>query len=163
MQLRPAHQAAADRQHLLLAARHGARRLPPPLGEAREQGEHLVHRRLRAAARARQERTDLEVLLDRERREDLAPLGDLADTEVADPVARLAGDVGAAEADASGPRPLHAGDGADQAGLAGAVGADDGDQLAAAHLQRDAVQRLGVAVEEVQPVNLEDHTASSPR
>ena len=49
-----------------------------------------------------------------------------------------------------GARPLDAGDGADQARLAGAVGADDGDELALLHVERDAVQRLRVAVEEIE-------------
>ena len=115
------------------------------------------------SARARHEGAHLQVLLDRERGEDLAPLGDLADAEIADAVARLAGDVGAAEADAPGARRLDAGDGADQARLARAVGADDGDELALGRRQRDAVQRLGVAVEQVQLLDLEHHTTSSPR
>jgi hypothetical protein len=78
-------------------------------------------------------------------------------------VARQAGDVAAPEADGPGARALDAGDGADQARLAGAVGPDDGDKLALLHHERDAVQRLRVAVEEIETLHLEDHTASSPR
>ena len=66
----------------------------------------------------------------------LPALGDLADAEIADAVARPAGDVGAAEADAAARRSQHAGDGADQRGLAGAVGADDGDDRALLDLKR---------------------------
>ena len=47
------HQAAGDRQHLLLAARQRAGELPAPLGEAREQGEHARRALARAPARAR--------------------------------------------------------------------------------------------------------------
>ena len=45
---------------------------------------------------------------------------------------------------------LHAEDGADQRALAGAIGADDGDDLARRDIERHAVERLGVAVEEVE-------------
>ena len=63
--------------------------------------KHLAHRLLHPPARTWHERAHLQVLLDRERGEDLPPLGDLADAEVADAVALLAGDVAAAEADAT--------------------------------------------------------------
>jgi hypothetical protein len=78
-------------------------------------------------------------------------------------VARQAGDVLAAEAHAARARLFDACDGADQARLAGAVGADDGDQLARLRTERDRVERLGVAVEQVEVLDLQDHTASSPR
>ena len=68
----------------------------------------------------------------------------------------------AAEADAARAGRLDAGDGADQARLAGAVGADDGDQLALPRPKRDAVQRLRVAVEEIEVFDCEDH-APPPR
>ena len=55
----------------------------------------------------------------------------------------------------------HAGDGADQRGLAGAVGADDGDDLALRDLERDAVERLGVAVEEVEILDREHQPRAS--
>ena len=46
-------------------------------------------------------------------------------------------------------------DGAQQRALAGAIGADHGDDLAAFHRQRDAEQRLEVAVEDVDGIDLE--------
>jgi hypothetical protein len=52
-------------------------------------------------------------------------------------------------------RLLDAGDGADQRTLARAVGADDGHDLALGDLERHAGQRLGVAVEEVEVLDLE--------
>ena len=61
-----------------------------------------------------------------------------------------------------GARRLDAGDGADQARLAGAVGADDGDQLALLGAERDAVERLRVAVEEVEAFHFEDHGRGPP-
>ena len=51
-------------------------------------------------------------------------------------------------------RLVHAGDRANQRGLAGAVGADDGDDRALLDLQRNAVERLRVAVEQVEVFDL---------
>src|SRR5689334_13361727 len=53
-QLGRAHQAAADREHLLLAAGERAGELVAALGEAREHGEDLVERLLGFRPRARQ-------------------------------------------------------------------------------------------------------------
>ena len=57
--------------------------------------------------------------------------------------------------------------GAEERGLAVAVGADDGDDLPRRHLERDAGERLRVAVEHVERAHLEQrraHTSvSSPR
>ena len=92
-----------------------------------------------------------QVLLHGQRGEDLPPLGHLADAQIADAMAGQPGDVPAAKGDAARARRLDAGDGADQARLAGAVGADDGDELALLRLERDAVQRLRVAVVQIEP------------
>ena len=150
-QLRRAHQAAADRQHLLLAARQRAGRLPL---RARPARGNIASTRSRFCvaprARARQHRAHLEVFGNRQRRENLPALGHLADAEIADAMARPAGDIGAAEQDAAARRPQHAGDGADQRGLAGAVGADDGDDRALLDVERHAVERLRVAVEHIE-------------
>ena len=56
--------------------------------------------------------------------------------------------------------PLHAGERADQRGLAGAVGADDGDDRALFHLERYAVERLQVAVEDVEIFDAEHQALS---
>src|SRR6185437_6692456 len=86
---------------------------------------------------------------------DLAALRHLADAEIADAVRRPAGDLPTIEADRTAARPLHAEDGADERALAGAVGADDGDDLAFGDVERNAVERLRVAVEEVDVAQLE--------
>ena len=69
--------------------------------------------------------------------------------------------------DSAARRLLDAVDGADQRALAGAVGADDGHDLAGGDLERDVGQRLGVAVEEVEVLDFQEggtHGASgSPR
>jgi hypothetical protein len=95
---------------------------------------------------------------------DLAPFGHLADAEVADGVRLEARDVAALERDAPGARALDAGDRADERGLARPVRADDGDDLARGHLERDALERLRVAVVEVEVLDGEHQTSvSSPR
>ena len=99
-QARLAHQAAADRQHLLLAARQRAGGLLAALGEAREQAEHALQRLLLQRARMARRGAHLEVLQHREVGEDLAAFGDMADARLADALARPAGDVAAVEADA---------------------------------------------------------------
>ena len=58
---------------------------------------------------------------------------------------------------------LHSGDRADQRGLAGAVGADDGDDRALLDVERNAVERLDVAVEHIEVFDAQHHTASVPR
>ena len=61
-------------------------------------------------------------------------------------------------------RPVHAGDGADERGLAGAVRADDGDDRPFGDLERHVVERLRVAVEDIEVLDLEHQsTASAPR
>ena len=52
-QLRLGHQAAADREHLLLAAGQRAGALALPFGEPREDREHPARGFARGAARAR--------------------------------------------------------------------------------------------------------------
>ena len=134
-----AHQAAADGEHLLLAARHGAGELRPCARRAAGTCANTSsHRLLRAGARARQHRAHLA--------DSPAPSGwgtpgglrrpgrcrgrrcacDSSAGDVALPLKRMRPDA----------RLLDAGDGADQRGLAGAVGADDGDDLALRHLER---------------------------
>ena len=59
---------------------------------------------------------------------------------------------------------LDAGDGADQRGLAGAVRADDGDDLALADLEAHVVEGLGVAVIEIEIADRKHQIfVSSPR
>ena len=114
-------------------------------------------------AGARQHGADVEVLGHRERGKDLAAFGHLAEAEVADAMARPAGNIGAAEDDAAARLRLHAGERADERRLAGAVGADDGDDRAFRDLERHAVERLHVAVEDIEVFDAQHHTASAPR
>ena len=141
-ELGPPHQAAADRHHLLLAARKRAGELAPPLGEARKQLVHIA-RALGRLARAPRphHRAHREIVGDRQvSGKSAGPRrpGRCRDAQMR--CARPAGDVLALEADAAARRALHAGDGADERGLAGAIGADDGDDLARRHLERDVAR-----------------------
>ena len=54
---------------------------------------------------------------------------------------------------------MHAGERANERRLAGAIGADDGDDGALLDVERDTVERLGVAVEHVEVFDGEHHTA----
>ena len=103
-----------------------------------------------------------------ERGEIVEQRGDLErarEPELAAPVDRQRGDVVAGEADAAGVRRDLAGELADQRGLAGAVRADDGVQLARRHRERDAVggdhaaEALGQSVDLQQCVS---HGADAP-
>ena len=95
MNLRLAHQAAADRQHLLLAAGQRSGLLPPALGQARKHVEDArqVDRRVRARERS-QRAAERKILIDRERWKDLPALRDLSDAQLAGRVGIEAGDVG---------------------------------------------------------------------
>ena len=63
---------------------------------------------------------------------------------------RFAGDRAALEGYFAAAWPMHAEDGADQRRLAGAVRADDGHHLARGHLKRHIIERLRIAVEQVE-------------
>ena len=76
---------------------------------------------------------------------------------------RPARDVLIAEADAAGCRPDHAGNRTDQRGLPGAVRAHDGDDGALLDAQRHAIERLGIAIEDVEVLDCEHQMASTPR
>src|SRR5438128_407707 len=138
------HQAAADGEHLLLAAGHGAGDLRAALLEPREQREHILQLTLRTVACPRNHRAHLEILEHAERGKDLPAFGDLTDAEVADTVRFQPADRLAFEADRARARGLDAGDGADERGFAGAVRADDGDDLALWHFERHAIERLRI-------------------
>src|SRR5262249_21000257 len=107
---------------------------------------------------------NLEIFPHRQGREYLPTLGNLADAGVADTVARPAGDVGAAKRDAAARGALHARDGADQRGLAGAVPSQDAAEPAFLHIDAEVVQRLRIAVENVDVADRQHHeAASAPR
>jgi hypothetical protein len=94
----------------------------------------------------------------------MAPMSRFSATvSVGNALARPAGDVHAAEGDAPAQLRAHAGERADERCLAGAVGADDGDDRALLDVERHAVERLHVAVEHIQVLDVQHHTTSAPR
>ena len=109
----------------------------------------------------------LEIFQHGEIGEDLAALGDMADAHFANTVGRPACDIDAIEKDRAARQLFDAMDGADQRALARSIGADDGHDLARGDLERDIGQRLGVAIVEVEVVDLQERAAhggsASPR
>jgi hypothetical protein len=73
-------------------------------------------------------------------------------------------DLDIAERDASARRPVHAGDGADEGGLAGSVRPDDSNDRPLTDLERHVVERLRVAVKDIEVLDAQHQsTASAPR
>ena len=157
---RVAHEPPADGERLLLAAREVRPRLVATL----EQGEELVHARQGPAPWPAAVGADEKVLLDGEAGEDAPPFGHKR--RCRGPPARGRGGRPparrrSARADAG---PAAAGDRSKQRGLAGAVGADDGDRLAFVGLERHVEERLEVSVEGVRsPDAQQAHCTSIPR
>ena len=89
-------------------------------------------------------------------------LGNVAEAEMRDPVARQARDVAALELDRALRRHL-AHDCLDRGGAADAVAAQQADDLARLDMHVDALQDVALAVIGVQIGDLEHHAASSPR
>ena len=137
---------------------------PRALRELWKQREHAFKILRLIGARPRQHRAHLQVLQHGQRRKHLAAFGHLPDAEIADPV-RLGNPpmLLSPQHDAALRRAQHAGDGADERGLAGAVGADDRDDRALRHFERHAVERADVAVGHFEVLDGEHHTASAPR
>jgi len=140
------HQRAADRGHLLLAAGRVAGLARPPLPEPREVVVDALERRRELAARhAARERAGQQVLLDRQVLEAMAPFHHLADAHAHELVGREPVDAMAAEVDralrhlaALGLEQVR--DRLERRALAGAVGAEQRDDRALGHLERDALQ-----------------------
>ena len=91
------------------------------------------------------------------------PSGHLAEAKIADAVTGPARNVGAAEGDSAARLRLHAGERADERRLAGAVGADNGDDRAFLDIKRHRIERLHVAVEHIEVFDAQHHSASAPR
>ncbi len=77
----------------------------------------------------------------------------LKDHRHAAPLRRQAGDVAPGDQDPPGPDLGEAGDGAQQRGLAAAGRAEQGDELAGRHLERDALQHLDRAEGDLDPLD----------
>ena len=160
---RPREARAGEREHLLLAARQRSGLLVAPLREPRQLARDLVEVLRDGLAVAAEVRAHLQVLPDRQLAEDAAALGNVRD---ASPRGRLraARQLLSVEDDRAVARD-HARDRAERRRLAGAVRAEQRDDLALVERQRDAVQRAHGPVARVNFTQLEEgHPRSwSPR
>ena len=152
---RAGHERAADREHLLLAAREGARGLTPPLGEDRKVGAHALEVTHDLRAVSSHVRPHREVLFDREVRKDASPLRTVGDAGLEHIGGLEAADHAVLEKDAPRGRAEEAGDRAERGRFAGAVGPDETHELAPADLQIEAAQRLDRPVPGAQPLKPE--------
>src|SRR4029450_8503936 len=148
--------------HLLLAAGERPGSLLPALAQDREQVVCRLEVILDAAVAAG-EGPQQEVLLDGEPGEDAPTLRGLREAEVHDLVRMYAVDALAHEGDGPAGRLQEAGDRAQGGGLAGPVGADEGDDLTVVHGEADAFDGLDLSVGDDQVLDLQHgrHLASS--
>src|SRR5215467_984228 len=115
-QFRLGHQPAADRQHLLLAARERAGALRPPLGEPRKDRKYPLAVALPPYA-APPVAAEIEIFLDRQVGKDTAPLGHVDEPARNDRRWLLALDGAICEADGAVCGAQHTGDRAVERGL----------------------------------------------
>src|SRR3954447_26587725 len=148
-QLRPGHERAAHRDHLLLAAGERPRALRAPLEQPREELVDALEVLLDAGAVGALERAHLEVLEHAHAREEAPSLRRLRDSQLDDLVRGVADDRAALEADVAGAGMVQPVDRPERRRLAGAVRAEQRHDLAGPHLERDPLQRLDRAVEDV--------------
>src|SRR5260370_7287835 len=106
-------------------------------------------------------RAELQVLLNGDAQKCAAPLRDMGNPETRDVLGRPAGDAPAVKADVAASA-NHAAERAQHRCLAGAVGAEQGAHAALIDRETDPEQRLLLAVERVEPVDLEHHRGASP-
>jgi hypothetical protein len=157
-EFRVEQQGAADRQHLLLAARELAAAIAAPLGETREKLIDARH-----GPRAGPLQRHQEIVVDAEIGEDLAPFWHVADTERGDAIGRPARRLLSEECDPSLARRCQPEQAAQRRRLAGAVAAEQRRDLAVGDIDADAVQDVALAVEGVQPLGGQRVHAAFPR
>src|SRR5258707_432628 len=151
-------QGAADREHLLLAARKLVAEVAAAFLKPRKQ---LVDARLGPWAGPGH---GGEILLDGERFEDVALLRHPADAGKGALVRAQRRDVAAIEADTAGEEARHAHDRIDQGGLAHAVAAEQSERLSLGERERDVVEHDRLAVACAQPLDGQQfrHRATLP-
>ncbi len=158
-QARIAEQRARDRQHLLLAARKLAAAVVAALGEAREGRVDALDRPVAAVGAGA--RRQPQRLVDRQARPQPAPLRHIADAGARDLVRLAPENVLALEAHRRpSARAITPDDRVAQRRLAHAVAADDR-QHAALQRQRHALQRVRLAVIDLQVLHLQDRLAAA--
>jgi hypothetical protein len=144
--LRRGHQGACDGQHLLLAAGQQAGVLPLAFAQDREVAQRALDVPRHGVAVTARVGAHQQVVAHRQQREDLAALGDVAQAQADDRSRISRGDVLAAEMHAAAVGVDDPGDRLQDRRLARAIAAEHGGDLALAHLQADAADRLDRAV-----------------
>ena len=139
----------------LLAAGQGAGDLIEALFQHREHGQHLFLGLPDAGLVIAQEGAHAQVFVHRETAENASTFGNLHNALGDHVVRRHVVDVLVAEGDGALRRGQDAGDGVEGGGLARPIGADQGDDLVLVHVQGDALQRVDLAVEDVEIVDFE--------
>ena len=160
-QLRPSHHRPSDRAHLLLAAGHRPGLLRPAFRKSREEREDMIHVRLDlrlvVCAGTPPSRGSRRRVI---RGNSFRPSGDCEMPMRTISCAGLPRDVVSHESDRSLARVVEPVDGAEGRRLPGAVRADERHDLALAHVDRDALERLDRPVERVDVRELEDRAAA---
>src|SRR5436190_10007906 len=158
-QLGPADERAGDRQHLPFAARQEARRALTQIGEAREELINLgLAAALLGAADARGHGHE-QILGHRQVGKHLLALRHQRDAELGIGVGLAVLDALLLESngafrDLGVVEAVEAGDGAQQGRFAGAIGAEDADDLSRRHSQRDALHRgYGALIDDLELVD----------
>jgi hypothetical protein len=157
-ELRVEEQRPADRQHFLLAARKLAAFVVAPLVETREE---LVDAGWRPRPGPLQRHQ--KILLDGEVRENPPALRHVADAESRDPERRPVGGRLIEDGDRTAARRRQPHDAAQGGCLAGAVAAEQCDELAFAHLESDIVQDVALPVIGMEAVDGERAQSVLPR
>ncbi len=142
----PGHEGAADGEHLLLAAGERAPRLAAAFGQDGKKLEHIVHVLAHALDVPAQKGAEVQIFLDAHIGKDETPLGHLGNAEHDDFMRRKFVDGPAVPEDLPAPGAQDAADGHQRGGFARAVGADERDDLAVVHMERDVPQGLDIAV-----------------
>ncbi len=150
-QLRIGEKRPADRQHLLLATGKLRPAIALALGQTREGLIDTLHRPGAIGSAAGQ----AQMLIDAERGPDAAALGHVADAEVDDFVGRESQVLRARQSDAAGARRNQAQHRVAQRRLAHAVASDHAEHTAI-EPERDALEGMGMAVIDMEIVDLDD-------
>src|SRR5712692_2732069 len=156
------HEGAGDGQHLLLAAREGAPELPEPLLQAREVMEDALEVLWPRALPAADIGAHLQVLEHGHLREDAPPLRALGYASLEHGMRGPAVETLAQKADAAGGRAQEPRDRAHRRALAGAIGAEQADELARLHAEAHPVQHFHRAIGDRDAVKSEQRSLRSP-